>query len=194
MLFNWCLFVLVLSSCCGDYKFSSPLVADALAFPLMFSSIHTTSPPFLAGNPAEGHVSAPLGRNDLFYQAQRPHEVLSMKQLTTWIQDSIAVPPAGAAEVPSSSPPTKEEIALLREAFASFYGTTRDYTTAERLLTEAIEAWQRQPPDEQAGLYRVRGDCEMALLQPERAIADYSKALDLLRITTKADPAELPAT
>ena len=58
-------------------------------------------------------------------------------------------------------PPTKEEIKLLRQAFAVFYGVDRDLTQAEQLLSEAIQVWQRQPPDELAGLYRVRGDCYM---------------------------------
>ena len=82
--------------------------------------------------------------------------------IQSWIQDNIMVPPANAAaETSAPPPPTKDEIKLLREAFAAFYGVDRDSTLAESLLSQAIEAWQRQPPDEQAGLYRVRGDVYM---------------------------------
>lgn len=77
-----------------------------------------------------------------------------------WLQDNIGVPPAVAASSTPSAP-TREEITLLRQAFATFYGTDRDPVAAEPLLTKTIEAWQRQPPDESAGLYRVRGDCYM---------------------------------
>ena len=81
--------------------------------------------------------------------------------IKSWIQDNILVPPANAAASANAPPPTKDEIKLLREAFAAFYGVERDSTLAERLLSQAIDAWQRQPPDEQAGLYRVRGDVYM---------------------------------
>jgi hypothetical protein len=114
------------------------------------------------------------------------------------------VEPANAAETPTTgsvaavSPPTKQEVALLREAFAAFYGTTdRDPTKALDLLSQALDAWQRQPADERAGLYRVRGDCYMALERPNDAIADYGVAIDLLRqpgVLEAADPVELPAS
>jgi hypothetical protein len=35
----------------------------------------------------------------------------------------------------------------------------RDLPRAEELLNQVIDAWQRQAPDEKAGLYRVRADC-----------------------------------
>ena len=54
------------------------------------------------------------------------------------------VPKASAAEV--AAPPTQEEIKLLREAFATFYGLDRDLEKSEQLLTNVIDAWQRQPP------------------------------------------------
>ena len=74
--------------------------------------------------------------------------------------DFILVQPASAAETTSSSvkPPTNAEIKLLREAFGAFYGELNP-EKAEGLLSEAITAWERQPPDEKAALYRVRGDC-----------------------------------
>lgn len=114
--------------------------------------------------------------------------------IVAWYQNNLGVPAASAAET-KAAPPTKEEISLLRNAFAAFYGAARDPEVSEKLLSEAIQAWQRQPADEQAGLYRVRGDCYMALLRPLDAISDYSKSLTLLDTPDgkNADPAELPA-
>ena len=125
------------------------------------------------------------------------HGFTQCKQSSWWQQTFVS--PANAATTiessEASSPPTKEEIATLRQAFAAFYGTDRNPAAAESLLTQSIEAWKRQPPDEQAGLYRVRGDCYMALLRPNDAIADYSTALKLLQGPggSNADPAELPS-
>ena len=65
--------------------------------------------------------------------------------------------PSAFAAADKPKPPTNQEVTLLREALGAFYGE-RDYQKAEELLTKAIDAWQRQPPDERAALYRVRGD------------------------------------
>lgn len=106
---------------------------------------------------------------------------------------------AAAATVPSSSssqpsPPTKEEIKLLREALGAIYGE-RNPEKASELLTQAIAAWERQPPDERAALYRVRGDCFMELLDAPSALQDYTITIALLTGPggDLADPAELPA-
>jgi hypothetical protein len=125
-------------------------------------------------------------------------------QIQEWLKGSdrlllnIAVPPAIAAETTSSSsPPTKQEISLLREAFAAFYGTERNPEKALDLLNQVVEAWKRQPADERAGLYRVRGDCFMAIEKPQSAIQDYSTAIELLQqpgVADAADPVELPAS
>ena len=107
----------------------------------------------------------------------------------------FGVPPANAAE--ASGPPTKNEILTLQKAFAAFYGTQRDPEAALPLLDESVKAFERQPADERAGLYRVRGDCKMALKDPVAAVEDYSMAIDLLKLPEakeKADPAELPAS
>jgi len=103
------------------------------------------------------------------------------------------------SEVAQASPPTAAEIKLLREAFASFYGTQRDAPRALELFNQVLEAWQRQPADELAGLYRVRGDVYMANLNADSAIQDYSKAIRLLQQDAqlsepKADPAEFQAS
>jgi tetratricopeptide (TPR) repeat protein len=123
---------------------------------------------------------------------------LIRQQATLELSDFRLVQPANAAETAAAAPPTKQEIALLREAFAAFYGTTdRDPTKALDLLSQAIEAWQRQPADELAGLYRVRGDCYMALERPNDAIVDYGQAISLLQqpgASEAADPVELPAS
>ena len=123
-----------------------------------------------------------------FRQQQQPQNVVNVA-----IQEWLAVPPAFAAE--TASPPSQKEIALLREALASFYGVDRDLEKSEALLTEAIDAWQRQPPDEQAALYRVRGDCFMAELKPQEAEKDYTTAINFLEGPggELADKEELPA-
>lgn len=82
----------------------------------------------------------------------------SPSPLLTGIREWL-VPIANAAE--TAEPPSQEEIKLLREAFATFYGLDRDLVKSEKLLTQVVDAWQRQAPDEKAGLYRVRGDCYM---------------------------------
>jgi hypothetical protein len=84
--------------------------------------------------------------------------------LLWWLQENVGVPPANAAAAAAAAPPgppTNQEVSILQEAFAAFYGNERNVEAAEQLLTQSIEAWQRQAPDEQAGLYRVRGDCYM---------------------------------
>jgi len=105
----------------------------------------------------------------------------------TFLNDSLKnwllVPNANAVEDESKSskplPPTNAEIKLLREGLGALYGE-RDAIKAENLLSKAIQAWERQAPDERAALYRVRGDCYMGLLKAEEAIQDFTIALDLL--------------
>ena len=126
---------------------------------------------------------------------------LLQQNVMEWLQETVGVPPASAAAAATTTttaaaaPPTKEDIQTLRNAFAAFYGASRDAAVAEQLLSQSIEAWSRQPPDEQAGLYRVRGDCYMALLRPQDAIKDYSTTIALIQGPggDKGDPAELPA-
>jgi len=91
--------------------------------------------------------------------------------------------------------PSKADVLLLRQAFAEFYGPNRDLEKSKELLSEAIERWQKQPADEKAGLYRVRGDCYMLLSLSKEAYDDYDTAVKLLRGPggQQADPAELPA-
>jgi hypothetical protein len=158
-----------------------PLAVADPPLPLVRSS-ETTATVSSCQEPFTSFIPSPS--HDLF------NNVLS------WYQHTLGVPPAWGSE--SSKPPTKEEINLLREAFAAFYGTGRDVVVAEQLLTQAIQAWQKQPADELAGLYRVRGDCYMALLRPLEAVDDYAASISLLKESpeegAKADPGELPAS
>ena len=118
----------------------------------------------------------------------------------------VLVPPAYAADTTATAatevntnipPPTDLEVSLLRSALASFYGQPRDSSRALELLTQAIAApgWQRQPPDERAALYRVRGDVYMDLKLPSEAVGDYTTAIGLLEGPggERAEEGELPA-
>jgi tetratricopeptide (TPR) repeat protein len=139
----------------------------------------------------------------LVNQHRQPEPTTISEHITDWISKQgrvanewIGIPPAFAAEG-ETGPPTKDEILTLQKAFAAFYGAQRDPQTALPFLDESIQNFQRQPPDEQAGLYRVRGDCKMALKNAAEAIEDYTTAIDLLRLPeskNKADPVELPAS
>ena len=98
--------------------------------------------------------------------------------------------------VPSAyafDPPSRKDIELLNRAMATFYNT-KDLPTAQDLLTQTIKAWEQQPDDERASLYRIRAECYMGLLQPKEAQADYTKAIELLQTEEgqDADPSELP--
>jgi hypothetical protein len=126
------------------------------------------------------------------------------------LSENLGVPPANAAEIEAdgevdtavtavaTGPPTKDEIITLQKAFGAFYGPNRDPVIALPLLDESIKSFERQPADERAGLYRVRGDCKMSLKLSQDAINDYTIAIDLLKIDAesmnKADPIELPAS
>eukprot|EP00980_Cylindrotheca_fusiformis_P005843 scaffold1228_cov119-Cylindrotheca_fusiformis.AAC.10 len=119
---------------------------------------------------------------------------ISYEYAQKWLSENLLPLPANAAES-IAAPPSNEEIQTLRNAFAAFYGANRDAQAAEPLLTKSIQAWERQAPDERAGLYRVRGDCYMVLLKPLVAVQDYTTAIRLLQGPggDKADPSELPA-
>jgi len=117
--------------------------------------------------------------------------------IAAFVQENLLVPPAFAAESKAiPAPPSNEEVKLLREAFAVFYGVERDLPQAESLLSQVIDAWQRQSPDEKAGLYRVRADCYVAMLRPSDAVKDYGEAIRLLGLPggELADESELPAS
>jgi hypothetical protein len=100
------------------------------------------------------------------------------------------VPSAEAAE-----PPSPNDVDLLRRAMAAYYNQDRDLAKAEGLLSQAIQAWQSQPADELAGLYRIRADCYLTLLKPEDAANDFSRAIKLLDGPggDAADPSDLPS-
>ncbi|KAL3781057.1 hypothetical protein ACHAW5_002433 [Stephanodiscus triporus] len=150
--------------------------------------------------------------------------------LTGWNPPRNDVAPlvAFASTATASSPdrpPTEDEIGLLRRAFSYFYGAERDLPEAYAALTKCIDVWEstRQGGDEIAGLFRVRGDLDMAALgggvvrggrggreirggetsgMPvliraiDRTDADYSVAIRYLEGPDggRADPEELPAS
>ena len=139
-----------------------------------------------------------------------PAAAASSSHLTTGIRAyvrgalTVIVPPAYAADAPAAAaegvsipPPTAEEVGLLRDALANFYGQPRDSARALELLDRAVAApgWRRQPPDERAALYRVRGDARMDLKRPTEAAADYGTAIGLLEGPggERAEEGELPA-
>ncbi|GAX28843.1 hypothetical protein FisN_20Lh139 [Fistulifera solaris] len=100
------------------------------------------------------------------------------KGIFTWLADSNTAPSA-------------DDIDVLKQAFAAFYNT-QNLDLSEQLLTQAIQRWQAQPADELAGLYRVRGDCYTQREEAEKAVADYTQAIQLLEGNEQADPIELP--
>lgn len=156
----------------------------------------TTSPPIAEA--AVNKLSSSFSRDytNLTPLGQSP---LTMSTHFFMAKESSTVAPPAPIDV---SPPTQQEISLLREAFATFYGgggtsSSPNPKAALPLLDEVVRAWERQPADERAGLYRVRADCHMALLEAEAAIQDYSSAISLLQDGPggeMADPAELPAS
>ena len=90
--------------------------------------------------------------------SSNPATLASTSFLSQGVRDFL-IPPAFAADS-KPKPPTNEEIKLLREALGTLYGE-RNPEKALELLTKAVASWERQPPDERAALFRVRGDCYM---------------------------------
>jgi tetratricopeptide (TPR) repeat protein len=105
---------------------------------------------------------------------------------SVWIANAEASPPP---------PPSSQDITLLRQALATFYnGNSVDsLQQAEVLLTRVVEKWQSQPADERAGIFRVRGDCYLALADAERAVSDYSRAIDLSVSSAEKDAGSIDA-
>ena len=146
-------------------------------------------------------LPAPTVNNDVVPLQQLPEQsaqpITGISTTSVLSQTSVSSPLSQGAStwLANVEPPTKAEVQLLRQAFAEFYGVTRDLTKSEQLLSQVITAWERQPADEKAGLYRVRGDCYTALGDADKAWADYDQAVTLLQGPggDKADPTELPA-
>ena len=159
-------------------KFTNALITAFVGSTNRNSAIDITSPPSRScsarplGLIAPTAIEADLATNNL---AAPVHTLVAGQSKDIHVVDMVEgsprllagirewlVPSANAAE--TAAPPTQEEIKLLREAFATFYGLDRDLVKSEKLLTQVVDAWQRQAPDEKAGLYRVRGDCYMVRL------------------------------
>lgn len=120
------------------------------------------------------------------YSTERHASGSLAKGVREWL-----VPSANAA----IEGPTNEQIDLLRRAFAALYNEGGSPEVALPLLNDVVEAWAKQPADERAGLYRVRGDCHLRLLQMKDAVKDYTTAIELLDGPDGdlADPSERPA-
>lgn len=113
-----------------------------------------------------------------------------------WLSVSSSSSYSSSMTLSAAAAPSESQIKLLNEALGALYGE-KNPAKAETLLGETIEAWSKQAEDELAALYRVRGDCYMELLQPEKATPDYAQAIDLLNTPVglkNADPSELPSS
>lgn len=152
--------------------------------------------PFAAGFIASLVLPPPEAQTVTTLSSQTTVAYSLAPQSTTALQQGVSVWLSAAASTNTApTPPSKENIALLRSAFSEFYGLNRDLTKSEDLLSQAIAVWQNQAPDELAGLYRVRGDCYTLLADAPKAAADYTKAIELLQGPggSAADPEELPS-
>ena len=130
------------------------------------------------------------------YTLPQSAQRLEQNKLPSALVEGVSIWLSEQEEESSVVPPSKADIQLLREAFAEFYSTNRDLVKSEELLSLTIQAWEKQPADEQAGLYRVRGDCYTAIGDANKAFADYDKAVQLLESPggENADPLELPSS
>ena len=126
-----------------------------------------------------------------------------------WLASNEAALNGATTVVAVVPPPSEEDVTLLRSAFAEMYrplkSGSRDYEKAHQLLSSAIERWAEQPDDERAGLYRVRGDCNMIRTGASSsnadlanaAYSDYNMAVSFLQkpdARRLADPQEYPAS
>jgi hypothetical protein len=157
------------------------------------------SPPVshLVSNHPEDTHNVQISSNG-FSPLQEHIRTWSMSSNDRWHQ-SLTI---AATSIP---PPSSEDVAVLRAAFAEMYRplnkgeVVRDYEKAHALLSDAIDRWKDQPADERAGLYRVRGDCNMLrdagndLKVAQAAFLDYDMAVSLLKPPSNADPSEYPA-
>jgi tetratricopeptide (TPR) repeat protein len=100
---------------------------------------------------------------------------------------SATAVPALAAE------PSPAALQIVQQALESSSAQKSD---AVPLLDKAINTWKKEklPDDELAGLYRLRADARNRLGAPDKAEADLSEVVRLLRGpgAAAADPAELP--
>lgn len=83
--------------------------------------------------------------------------------IANWIASTSMESSSNFLSISAERPPSNDEIKLLQNAFAAFYGADKDTSKAVDLLTKTIDVWEgtKQGGDEIAGLYRVRGDAYM---------------------------------
>merc|ERR1719460_1112708 len=100
---------------------------------------------------------------------------------------SATAMPAVAAE------PSPAALQIVQQALES---SSQQRPDAVARLDKAINTWKKEklPDDELAGLYRLRADARNRLGAPDKAEADLSEVVRLLRGpgAAAADPAELP--
>ena len=98
-----------------------------------------------------------------------------------------AVPPAFAID------PSPAALTLVQQALES---SSQQKPDAVSLLDKVIGTWKKEklPDDELAGLYRLRADARNRLGAPDKAEADLTEVVQLLRGpgAAAADPSELP--
>ncbi|KAL1525138.1 hypothetical protein AB1Y20_020009 [Prymnesium parvum] len=116
--------------------------------------------------------------------------VVAPSLLALWITHAPLHPLDGLSAA-SASPPTLEMQAQLRKGFQAAQAGL--FGSAELQLTASIAQWEqtRQPADELAALYKTRGIVRLERGQPERALSDFSRALQL---SPSADAAEVQRT
>ena len=118
----------------------------------------------------------------------------------SWHQAAQRVAPALLAGIISATAipayaidPSPAALQIVQQALESSSAQKSD---AVPLLDKAINTWKKEklPDDELAGLYRLRADARNRLGSADKAEADLSEVVRLLRGqgAAAADPAELP--
>lgn len=160
----------------------SVLVTRTVGVPLLLLLVGVCTTVTRALAPPVVVVAA--GPSSAAYNAATFRSVISTSWISSATSNSLLL-------LSSSNEPSASDIQLLRNAFAEFGG--RNYQAALDLFNQVIDIWKGQPKDEQAGLYRVRGDIYFRLNNAAAAYSDYSTTIDLLLASDgAADPNELP--
>jgi tetratricopeptide (TPR) repeat protein len=169
---------------------ADPSVGVATAL-LLHALLANPEPPsvFLLGTPFSSPIQMHSAHESATASLVVPRQTPSF--LTTAVSSWLV---AASLEQPSN-----DDVGLLQSAFATLYGADRDVPAAIDLLSKTINRWNelQQPPDEKAGLYRVRGDAYMFDGNAAAAEEDYGTCLALLlddsKGENKAEASEYPS-
>ena len=136
----------------------------------------------LSPQPCAPQVKKGIHVNSWSHQAaQRVAPALLAGILSATVVPAYAIDPSPAA------------LQIVQQALESSSAQKSD---AVPLLDKAINTWKKEklPDDELAGLYRLRADARNRLGAPDKAEADLTEVVRLLRGpgAAAADPAELP--